>query len=144
MMPEETLHFLLMRCFYNSNRRMAQQTAALGLLPGQPKMLECLLARDGETPRALGRRCSLDKSTVTALLHKMERQGLVERSAHSGDRRSVRIFLTPAGRSQAEAVNRIGRAVDEEALAALAAEERKALLGLLGRVLDQFEEGASE
>lgn len=141
-MLDSELHFLLIRCFYANNRLLAQKTAAaqLDLLPGQPKILECLWEQDGETPKSIGCRCSLDKSTVTGLLNKMEQQGLIVRTAHSEDKRSVRIFLTTLGREKAEAIKKVGWAVDEAALAGLSPQERDTLLGLLNRVLVSLEE----
>ena len=141
-MLDRELHFLLIRCFYANNRLLAQKTAAaqLDLLPGQPKILECLWEQDGATPKTIGQRCSLDKSTVTGLLSKMERQGLIARTAHSEDKRSVRIFLTDQGREKAEAIKKIGWAVDEAALAGLSPRERNILPDLLNRVLVSLEE----
>mgnify|MGYP001639061855 FL=1 len=43
-MLNNEIYFLLIRCFNNSSRLLAQKTASAGLslLPGQPKILECL------------------------------------------------------------------------------------------------------
>ena len=49
-MLNNEIYFLLIRCFNNSSRLLAQKTASAGLslLPGQPKILECLWERDGD------------------------------------------------------------------------------------------------
>ena len=62
---KENLHFLLMKCFYHNNRMIVQRIQGTGLLPGQPKILECLWEQDGVTPKEIGRSCGLDKSTIT-------------------------------------------------------------------------------
>jgi DNA-binding MarR family transcriptional regulator len=45
----------------------------------------------------LGRRAGLEPSTMTGLLDRMERDGLVKRTPDPADRRAQRITLTPAG-----------------------------------------------
>ena len=47
MMLDRELHVLLRKGFYYSNRAILQQILALGLFPGQPKILEFLLEKDG-------------------------------------------------------------------------------------------------
>ena len=111
-MLNQELHFLLMKCFHNTNRLITQKIPELGLLPGQPKVLECLLEQDGQSPRDIGRRCSIDKSTMTSLLNKMEQQQLIVRQAHPQDRRSVTVRLTQAGREKARAVRDICAGAD--------------------------------
>ena len=65
---------------------------------------------------------------------------MIVRTAHSEYKRSVRIFLTTLGREKAEAIKKVGWAVDEVALAGLSPQERDTLLGLLNRVFVSLEE----
>lgn len=141
-MLDEELHFLLIQCYNHNNKLLAHKTAAAGLhlLVGQPKILECLWEKDGSTPKELGVRCVLDKSTITSLLSKMERQQLVFRRAHDTDKRSVRIFLTETGREAAAALKQVGHAVDACAQRHLSAQEQKTLVELLCKVRSAFEE----
>ena len=44
----------------------------------------------------------LDKSTVSGLVDRAQRRGLLERSPHPADRRAVDVYLTPAGLELAE------------------------------------------
>ena len=53
---KENLHFLLMKCFYHNNRMIVQRIQGTGLLPGQPKILECLWEQDGEAAGWINRR----------------------------------------------------------------------------------------
>lgn len=138
-MLDSQLHFLLLCCYHNSARLIAQRTQALGLLSGQPKILECLRESDGRTPKEMGRKCGLDKSTITSLLGKMEHQGLIRRETHATDKRSVRIYLTEEGKEKAEQVEKICLEVDRRALEAFSPEEREELLGSLRNVLGALE-----
>jgi len=49
------------------------------------------------TMRDLGRAVVISKSGLTGLVDRMQRAGLVERSGDPGDRRVIRVTLTPAG-----------------------------------------------
>ena len=51
------------------------------------------------TPSDLARRAAVTRATVTGLLDGLEREGLVERQAHSTDRRRIALKLTAAGRA---------------------------------------------
>jgi DNA-binding MarR family transcriptional regulator len=50
----------------------------------------------------LGRHLGLDKSSMTGLVDRAERRGLVERSPSPRDGRAVLVSLTPAGRELTE------------------------------------------
>ncbi len=60
----------------------------------------------------LAKLLGLDKSSVTGLVDRAERRGLVQRSVNDSDRRSFEVSLTPAGRSLAA---RGARDFEEEA-----------------------------
>jgi len=84
---------------------------------------------------ALAAHLELDKSSVTGLVDRAERRGLVERVADPDDGRAVRIKLTRMGRAL---MNR-GAAEVEDELSAAAADltdpQRRQLASLLSRIL---------
>lgn len=53
------------------------------------------------TPRELATRMDITSGTVTALLDRLERAGLLSRASNPRDRRSLLISLTPAGQDSA-------------------------------------------
>jgi MarR family transcriptional regulator, lower aerobic nicotinate degradation pathway regulator len=74
----------------------------------------------------------LDKSSVTGLVDRAEKRGLVERVRDPDDGRAVRIRLTRTGRSlAAKGAAEVGAEL-EVATAALSDAERKRLTALLG------------
>jgi DNA-binding MarR family transcriptional regulator len=66
-------------------------------------------------------------STLTGVLDRLERRGLVERAANPADRRSVLVRLTPAGRTPAARVAAAFGAFEDR----LPADEVRRLLGAL-------------
>jgi DNA-binding MarR family transcriptional regulator len=75
-----------------------QRLSAYGLTPPQYFVLNALWMGDGISAGELGKRVSLDGSTLTGIIDRMERNGYVERIPNPDDRRSVLIFLTPKAR----------------------------------------------
>jgi MarR family transcriptional regulator, lower aerobic nicotinate degradation pathway regulator len=100
------------------------QTRLLGIL------------RDREpTMNELARLLDLDKSSVTGLVDRAERRGLVRRTPSSEDRRSVTVSLTPEGRSLvSQAAADFGGDV-AAMLGPLSAVDQTLLSALISRVL---------
>jgi len=61
------------------------------------RVLATLAGGTGETVSTLANACLLLQPTMTKVLDRMERDGLVRRRQDDGDRRLVRIHLTPRG-----------------------------------------------
>lgn len=61
------------------------------------RVLATLSGGTGETVSTLANACLLLQPTMTKVLDRMERDGLVRRRQDDGDRRLVRIHLTPRG-----------------------------------------------
>lgn len=70
------------------------------LTPLQGRLL-CILAEAPRGMAELARGFGVEKAALTGLVDRAERRGLVSRQAVPGDRRAVRVTLTPAGRSAA-------------------------------------------
>ncbi len=74
----------------------------IGLTYPQYITLLVLWEEDGLTVGALGDRLYLDSGTLTPLLKRMEKAGLIRRARNEADERQVLIHLTPAGRALKE------------------------------------------
>jgi DNA-binding MarR family transcriptional regulator len=70
---------------------------ALGVTYAQYLVLLVLWERDGQTVSELGERLYLDSGTLTPLLKRLERGGLVRRKRRAADERVVENRLTAAG-----------------------------------------------
>lgn len=78
---------------------------------------------------------SLEKSSVTGLIDRAERRGLVRRVASSEDRRAVHVQLTVEGRRLAQALaSEVGRQVSA-LTSGLSGTERERLSALASHVL---------
>jgi DNA-binding MarR family transcriptional regulator len=124
----------LVRSAFLVNAVYAESGREYGLTPQQGQLL-CVLMGKPYGMGELGATLRLAKSSLTGLVDRTERNGLVRRETDPQDMRAVRVALTPQGRRLAEEFyTETCRRVDELA-AGLGAAERDVLASLLGRVL---------
>jgi DNA-binding MarR family transcriptional regulator len=81
----------------------------------------------------------LDKSTMSGLIDRAERRGLLARGKNAADRRVIDVFITPAGLELAELVQEEIRRVLAPATVHLTAEESDQLTRLLQLALTRPE-----
>ena len=130
----EALHYLLMKTHTNLKRWIVNEAAELKLLPGQPKVLECLMSCGESNQKAIAQYCEIEQATVGSILQRMERDGLIRRTQKDGNRRSLYVSLTPRGEEMGRKMEEIFHRADAMASAGLSQEERAQLERLLERV----------
>jgi DNA-binding MarR family transcriptional regulator len=109
----------------------------LGLFPGQELLLMQLWEQDGCSQVDLVRRLGLDPSTVTKMLQRLERDGLLTREACPEDGRVLLVCLTEPGRGLQQEVTRLWTELEHATTGALDASERLALLEMLAKLEPQ-------
>ena len=75
-----------------------------------------------------------DKAQLARLIRGLREKGLLEGQADPADRRSIRLWLTPAGEAAHESLEARGQRLSADAVAGLSDEECRQLLGLLDRI----------
>jgi DNA-binding MarR family transcriptional regulator len=131
----------LVRYWLELGRRVVSRKLSFSLYPelagklsrGQLHAL-ILLFEAGE-PRIseLAALLSLDESTVTRLVDKLEAAGLAERRHSASDRRSTSVAITDSGREIVTCAREHQRAFMTEVLSALDPEERAEYIRLTGK-----------
>jgi DNA-binding MarR family transcriptional regulator len=122
---------------YTEGRRVTKATGrALGLTGPQVTALKLLEGIGRLSLSDLSARMSAKNSTITGLVDRMVRDGLVERQRSEDDRRVVLIGLTVRGRELAARIPVTAMQVFGSALRALSAQDRAQLTEILGRVVD--------
>ncbi|MEX6506935.1 MarR family winged helix-turn-helix transcriptional regulator [Jiella sp. M17.18] len=79
-----------------------------GITYPQYLVLSALWEEDGLTIGAIAARLSLESSTVTPLVKRLEVAGLLERRRKREDERQVTVTLTEAGRAMRQVTRRLG------------------------------------
>ena len=112
--------------------------AEVGLTYTQYITMMVLWERRQVGVKELGAALYLDSGTLTPLLKKLEKQGLLTRARSAQDERHLVVTLTPQGEALREKAlqipARMGECVD------LSAEEAGTLYGLLYKLLGQMED----
>jgi DNA-binding MarR family transcriptional regulator len=86
------------------------------------------------TPSDIAHWLDRNTNTITTLVDRMEKSGLVRRQRDLRDRRSVRLVMTRKGKETLKAATRIGWEVVQEVLEELSEDELRALSTLLETV----------
>lgn len=96
---------------------------------------------NGLTPTLLSKMQRVSKNTMSALLSRLEKQGLIQRTLDEVDKRLFRIQLTPAGRELVK--NTAPQRLKElnELANGLSSEERQQLITLLSKLYRWFKKG---
>jgi DNA-binding MarR family transcriptional regulator len=120
---------------YAQGRRMNQRLAARHGLTAPQLAALALLAHAGPVSLGeLGERMHTGASTLTGIVDRMEREGLVARERSAEDRRVWRVTLTARGRSLAAQLESTPGAIVREALGTLSPTERRELSRLLAKL----------
>ncbi len=100
----DNIGFLLARAAQRWNDALAEQFSEAGypqMRPAYHSILIPLFEEDGLRLGELGRRAGLSKQTMTTMVAKIEKSGLVQRRQDELDGRAVRVYLTELARERA-------------------------------------------
>jgi len=131
---EETTGFQIIQVSKAHRQSAEKALCALGLHAGQEIILLQLWIEEGLTQSCLAEHAGVEPSTMTQMLHRMERCGLVERRQDAADGRISRVYLTEHGKALEKPVLQIWQQLEERTLAGLSAVERALLRRLLMQV----------
>ncbi|HEY3918488.1 MAG TPA: MarR family transcriptional regulator [Stellaceae bacterium] len=104
------------------------------ITPGQFGVLALIEANAGLSQTRLAQILGIDRSTLVAVIDKLERQRLVERAARPNDRRSHALRLSPAGQARFQALARRVRRHEARIARRLTVRERATLIAFLQRI----------
>ncbi len=106
--------------------------------PGQTQILEILYGNDSMTQRELLEIVGTRSASLSELLGKMERYGLVERRKDEADRRNVIVALTEQGAALVKQHREEMHNRADDLFSALSTEEKKELISLLEKLMDSW------
>jgi DNA-binding MarR family transcriptional regulator len=116
------------------HRRVHTLLGGVGLHRGQHFVLRALWELEGRTQTELANLTRVSPATITNMLQRMERDGLIERRQDPGDQRVSRVYPTAEGRRIREAAQGAWLQIEKEAFAGFTDAEVERLRELLGRV----------
>jgi DNA-binding MarR family transcriptional regulator len=76
---------------------LSDRLSQFGITPGQYGVLNYLWEAKQANPKDLAHELSLENSTISGVLDRMQKKGLIDRLLDPNDRRSILVVLTPEG-----------------------------------------------
>jgi DNA-binding MarR family transcriptional regulator len=131
---QETIGCLMVQVAKAHRNVVSAALADLGLYLGQEILLMYLWKEDGLTQSELVERMEVEPPTVTKMLNRMEKCGLLHRCRDAKDARIYRVYLTDAGRALQEPVTDIWNVIEHRILADFTLEEKLLLRRFLVQV----------
>jgi DNA-binding MarR family transcriptional regulator len=102
------------------------------------------LGIDHEMPSSvLAQRCGCSSPSLSGLVDRLEKMGLVERARRDDDRRVVTVRLTEQGRALHERIHKVIEHKLESFLGFLNERDRKSLLGIVRRLVKSRTDAAT-
>ncbi|WP_243454392.1 MarR family winged helix-turn-helix transcriptional regulator [Desulfosporosinus fructosivorans] len=102
-------------------------------------LLKWLWVQDGISQKQLSEITFKDQPTITRILDKLERRGLIRRQADPVDRRISLIYLTREGQEIRAALTPLALQALDHALQGLSEQEQDELKNLLNRISDNLD-----
>ena len=114
------------------------QRQAFGIWPDTFPVwgVSCLWQREFATPKQISEILCLETSTISGVLDRMQKKGLIDRVINREDRREVRVVPTEKGKQLQEPITEIIDEVNEEVLKCFTEEEVTALKNALRIIAD--------
>ncbi len=110
----------------------------LGVYPGQPPMLFTLYKQDGQSQKELAGKLSIKPATITVMLTRMEKAGIVERRQDREDQRVSRVYITEEGKKICSEVHEAMKTIESECFINFTQEEKVILRRLLMQMRDNL------
>lgn len=113
----------------------AELLRPLGIYLGQEILLMQLWDQDGQCLSDFAEKLSLDASTITKMVQRLEKQGILKRNVDKDDKRSVVVNVTPAGQKLRGKVEKMWSDLNKAASKNLSNDELKILQSLLRKLI---------
>ena len=110
--------------------------------PAQAGILFLLSEKDGRTMSELSQILSIDNSTITGLVDRLEKVGLVRRKASPNDGRASYVHVNPEGIEEMNKAKRIVGKVNQEIKNGFTAEELESFKKILRSFFQKFDAGS--
>ena len=112
----------------------AATVGAEDITPGQFGVLTLIQSNEGLNQSELGEAMGVDRSTVVAVIDRLEQRGLVHRMPAPNDRRSYALRLSVAGAATLRRLQPLIRRHEAAIASGLSAAEQRTLIDLLRRI----------
>lgn len=134
MKPDDCVFFLLAKANQAGHKLWTKAMSKYGVTGVQGMVLNFLNEKDNITSKELGKRTTLDSATLTGILDRLEKAGLIIRGQHPNDRRAINVCLSEEGKRVVEKTYSEIEIANAAALKSLTAEEKNQFKILVKKV----------
>lgn len=120
----DTLTLLMKRVLKLHRHNVDKLIQEYEVYPGQPPLLLRLAEQDGQVQKELAAKIHIQPATLTVMITRMQKVGLVERKADPEDQRISRVYLTEKGRFAAGKVKEALQLMEDECFKHFSLEEK--------------------
>ena len=124
LFAEDSLEFLFSKVIKLHHDQIRKSLRKIGLYKGQPFILFALNERDGLAQKELAEKVHIKCASLSVIIRRMEKAGIVERRKDPDDLRVSRVYLTEEGRNILVKVEEKMKAVKQECFKGFTQEER--------------------
>ena len=133
MKQKETVDYFLKVVWQNVSNTYNQIASGFGITQAIGYVLINIEA-EGTAVSALAALLGVKATSLSRMLNNMEDLGLIYREASSGDKRSVKVFLTPFGIEKRKLASNVVIKFNEYLNDKLSAKEKEQLISILDKV----------
>ena len=90
----QCINYLLTTSQHTVFQYLSGKLSEFDLTPSQYGVLSCLWQREFATPKQISEILCLETSTISGVLDRMQKKGLIDRVINKEDRREVRVLPT--------------------------------------------------
>ena len=124
-----TTKSLMQNCFNSELRRNN-----IGATAEQWGLLNTIMANPGLTQSAIAELSLKDKTNITRMLDVLERNGFIERKNDDTDRRTYRIYITPAGEALIKKIVPVAQKVNRISSAGITEKEMEVFFNVISKI----------
>ncbi|HZY67142.1 MAG TPA: MarR family winged helix-turn-helix transcriptional regulator [Devosia sp.] len=135
---ENSIAFLIHEVARLMRRRFEDEASSHGFTLPQWRALAEIFRNPGIAQVGLAAALDIDQMTVSGIVSRLEKRGLIERYPDPNDSRAKLAKLTPAGLDLVTRAKHVGRALYENALFGLSPDERELMARHLRLVRDNL------
>jgi DNA-binding MarR family transcriptional regulator len=136
---EDSIGYLTRYAFRAFVKALAIELEKHGILPGEWSVFRVLWKGDDISQVELAQRMRVEKASLTSVLNKMQRKGLIRKTPDKVDRRKINITLTAKGASLKAPLLPFAGKINTRATRGMTGTEVDQLCNLLARVIGNLD-----
>lgn len=123
----QCINYLLTTAQHKVFQEMSSRLEQYDVTPVQYGVMYCLWLEGKTKPKEIAAELQLENSTISGVLERMEKKGLIQRHVSKEDRRFIEIILTEKGKSLEKPILTTVEEVNHDVMSIMSQKEQDAL-----------------